>query len=66
MVCQKTTERIVHLLRQEDGAAAIEYAVMLALIVGVMISGVTYFGNEVKALKDVTANALDSSLTPDE
>ena len=63
---RKAHDRIVSFLKEQDGTAVVEYAVMLALIVGIMIAGVSNFGTEVKGLKETTVNALDSSLTPSE
>ena len=56
--------KIRRFLVRADGPTAVEYAVMLALIIGVAVGAVTYFGNELKALSvmiDVTLNgALNS------
>ena len=38
------TESIVNFLKEEDGPTAVEYAVMLALIVVVCLAGVTSVG----------------------
>ena len=37
-------KRLFQFLRGEDGPTAVEYAVMLALIVGAALSGITSFG----------------------
>jgi pilus assembly protein Flp/PilA len=39
-----------HLLRSEDGAAAVEYAVMLALIIGVCLTSVGTLGQSAKSV----------------
>jgi pilus assembly protein Flp/PilA len=44
------------LLREEDGPTAVEYAVMLALIVGACLGAV-------HAMADATANSFDQSAT---
>jgi pilus assembly protein Flp/PilA len=36
--------RAVRFLKRDDGTTAVEYAVMLALIVGVCMTGISYFG----------------------
>lgn len=41
----KTMKRFLQLLRGEDGPTAVEYAVMLALIVGAALSGITSLGS---------------------
>lgn len=38
-------KRIAAFLRNEDGATAVEYAVLLALILVVMIAAITSFGS---------------------
>ena len=40
---------VVHFLRAEDGPTAVEYAVMLALIIVVCIGAVTTLGNNAKS-----------------
>jgi pilus assembly protein Flp/PilA len=46
------------LLRGEDGPTAVEYAVMLALIVVVCIAAVATLGNNARAAFTKTSNAL--------
>lgn len=41
-----TRSLIQRLLRDEQGATAVEYAVMLALIIGVVIGGIGVFGSQ--------------------
>jgi pilus assembly protein Flp/PilA len=48
------------LLRNEDGPTAVEYAVMLALIVVVCIGAITTLGSNAAA----TFTATDAALTP--
>ena len=43
---------IVNFLKEEDGPTAVEYAVMLALIVVVCLAGVTTLGTETNAKFD--------------
>lgn len=45
-------------LQSEDGPTAVEYAVMLALIVVVAIGSVTAIGTKVNASFDATKTAL--------
>jgi pilus assembly protein Flp/PilA len=48
---------LVRFLKQEDGPTAVEYAVMLALIIVVCIAAVTTLGNNASSTFSVTANA---------
>ena len=47
-------QAVIHFLRDESGPTAVEYAVILALIVVVCMAGVT-------ALTEQTANSFNSS-----
>ena len=38
------TERVINFLKREDGPTAVEYAVMLALIIVVCITAITALG----------------------
>jgi len=42
---RKITKLLVNFLKQEDGPTAVEYAVMLALIVVVCIAAITTLGS---------------------
>jgi pilus assembly protein Flp/PilA len=44
------TKRIVAFLKEEDGPTAVEYAVMLALIIVVVIAAVATIGTETSAM----------------
>ena len=41
----KVTKMLVEFLKKEDGPTAVEYAVMLALIIVVCITAITTLGN---------------------
>jgi pilus assembly protein Flp/PilA len=41
---RQLTERVVSFLKREDGPTAVEYAVMLALIIVVCITAITALG----------------------
>jgi pilus assembly protein Flp/PilA len=41
----KLTRRVVEFLKREDGPTAVEYAVMLALIIVVCIAAITALGS---------------------
>jgi pilus assembly protein Flp/PilA len=42
------TQLVVNFLQREDGPTAVEYAVMLALIIVVCIAAITTLGNNAK------------------
>ena len=46
---KKFYQSVVHFLAQEDGPTAVEYAVMLALIIVVCIAAITTLGNNAKS-----------------
>ena len=54
--------RAVHFLKKEDGPTAVEYAVMLALIIVVCVVAVTAIGQNTLANYD--NNVLKSGLKP--
>jgi pilus assembly protein Flp/PilA len=48
-------------LRREDGPTAVEYAVMLALIIVVCISAITALGSSANATFSAVGNAIGST-----
>lgn len=54
--------KILRFLRSEDGPTIVEYAVLLALIVGSMVAAVTYVGEQTNGMSEETVNALSGSL----
>jgi pilus assembly protein Flp/PilA len=55
-------QAVVNFLRQEDGPTAVEYAVMLALIIVVCITAITALGtNANKTFSNVALNTAVSS-----
>jgi pilus assembly protein Flp/PilA len=55
-------ESLWKLWRDESGATAVEYAVMLALIIGVCIGAVTVFGSTANGSWQDTSSKLGSSM----
>jgi pilus assembly protein Flp/PilA len=51
---------VVKFLKTEDGPTAVEYAVMLALIIVVCIATITALGQNANATFDTVKNALPS------
>jgi pilus assembly protein Flp/PilA len=55
---RKLGQHIVNFVKREDGPTAVEYAVMLALIVAVCIVAINTIGNNI----DETAEQVSSAL----
>ena len=55
---RKFAESVQQFLVSEDGPTAVEYAVMLALIVVVCLTAITAIGTEASATFQETANKL--------
>ena len=51
-------DRLIELIRGEEGATAVEYAVMLALLIVAMMTGIASFGGETGNL----FSAIDSGV----
>jgi pilus assembly protein Flp/PilA len=61
-MCRALFAQVVAFLRNEDGPTAVEYAVMLALIVVVCIAAITTLGSNAKnTFSNVALNAAVSS-----
>ncbi|MBI3285001.1 MAG: Flp family type IVb pilin [Burkholderiales bacterium] len=54
---------IMKFLKEEDGATAVEYALMVALIAGAVIIIVTALGNTIKEGFKEICNAINTTLT---
>ena len=59
---KKTLKSVVEFLKREDGPTAVEYAVMLALIIVVCIAAVTAIGGNANAV--FGNEVLKSGLNP--
>ena len=55
---RKITKKFVEFMKKEDGPTAVEYAVMLALIIVVCIGTLTALGNNANATFTTVKNAL--------
>jgi pilus assembly protein Flp/PilA len=51
-------KNVVQFLKAEDGPTAVEYAVMLALVIVVVITAVTTLGTRARGTYTTTGNAL--------
>ena len=56
-------ERIKFWKRDEDGATAVEYGIMVALIAVVIIGAVTFLGSSLDETFCETAGAIDTATT---
>jgi len=55
---RKFTQHVVNFLKQEDGPTAVEYAVMLALIIVVCITAISTLGSNA----NITFNTVGSKV----
>ncbi len=55
---KKFAENVVAFLKEEDGPTAVEYAVLLALIIVVCIGSVTTIGNNANAKYGEAGDAI--------
>jgi pilus assembly protein Flp/PilA len=54
------SRQVVKFLRSEDGPTAVEYAVMLALIIVVCIAAITTLGTNANAVFTTVGNAVNT------
>ncbi len=58
---RKLTQHVVEFVKREDGPTAVEYAVMLALIIVVCITAITTLGKNANGTFDFVATKVSSS-----
>jgi pilus assembly protein Flp/PilA len=58
LLMNRLTKKFVNFLKKEDGPTAVEYAVMLALIIVVCIAAITTLGSNANNSFSFTANKL--------
>ena len=56
-----TTRKLVAFLKKEDGPTAVEYAVMLALIIVVCITAITALGSNANKTFTSVSNTIGST-----
>ena len=56
------SKKVIRFLSSEDGPTAVEYAILLGIIVGTVAASVGYVGGEVKTAHEVIGTALDGTL----
>lgn len=54
--------RLLRLVRDESGPTAVEYAVMLALIIGVCIGAVGFFGSSASGSWQDSSSKISASM----
>jgi pilus assembly protein Flp/PilA len=57
----KLTRNVVEFLKKEDGPTAVEYAVMLALIIVVCIAAITAIGTNANATFSTVGSSLNTT-----
>ncbi|HZL90597.1 MAG TPA: Flp family type IVb pilin [Pirellulaceae bacterium] len=55
-------QRLLRLLRSEDGPTAVEYAVMLALIVGTALGTIHFLAQQTGACFDRTCDEIETAV----
>jgi pilus assembly protein Flp/PilA len=58
---RKFAQRVVNFLKREDGPTAVEYAVMLALIIVVCITAITALGSNANKTFTTVGNAVGAA-----
>jgi pilus assembly protein Flp/PilA len=58
---RKFAEKVVNFMKREDGPTAVEYAVMLALIIVVCITAITALGTNANKTFTSVANTIGST-----
>ena len=56
---RKFTQHLVNFVKREDGPTAVEYAVMLALIIVVCITAISTLGSNANATFTKVGNAIN-------
>ncbi|ACV68460.1 Flp family type IVb pilin [Desulfohalobium retbaense] len=54
-------DKLMNFFRAEEGATAVEYGLMVALIAIVIIAAVTFLGNSLNNIFNEVANKVDSA-----
>ena len=58
---RKSVKNVVNFLKREDGPTAVEYAVMLALIIVVCIAAITTLGKNANTTFSNVANSIGTA-----
>ena len=60
----KLIQKTKRFLAAEDGPTVVEYAVLLALLVGAMMASILYVGSEAQEYSNIVVTELDEHLNP--
>ena len=55
--------RILRFIYEEDGPTAVEYAVMLALVIGLCLTGITTLGQQTHSSLDDSKTKLETAIS---
>ena len=58
----KWSQKVITFLAREDGPTTVEYAVLLALLAGMMFASIIYVGEEISGISGEVATGLDAAL----
>jgi len=58
---RRLTQNVLSFLKREDGPTAVEYAVMLALIIVVCIAAITTLGSNANSTFNTVSNQLGAT-----
>jgi len=58
----KWSQRIATFMVKEDGPTAVEYAILLALLVAMMIASIAYVGDGARQVHEAVANGIEGAL----
>ena len=59
---QNIKAKVWRFLTSEDGPTAVEYAILLALLAGMMIASLVYVGDEAQAMSEKCVTGIDGAL----
>jgi pilus assembly protein Flp/PilA len=57
-------KKLTQFFKDEEGATAVEYGLMVALIAGVIIAAVTFLGSSTNEKFDAVGKAIDGAPNP--
>ena len=58
----KWSKRIANFLAREDGPTTVEYAVLLAMLVGMMFASIVYVGDEAQRISEIAVDGMNNAL----
>jgi len=58
----KWSQRVANFLVREDGPTIVEYAILLALLVGMMFASIIYVGDEAQRIAEIAVDGMTNAL----